>query len=74
MASPALRLRLAAAEVLVAAVAHRKVVEAVHKRLAAVLVSVLVVAAGWDSMSDNLAAAFAAELDLPSSHSSNRHY
>ena len=45
MASPALRLRLAAAEVLVAAVAHRKVVEAVHKRLAAVLVSVLVVAA-----------------------------
>ena len=44
MASPALRLRLAAAEVLVVAVAHRKVVEAVHKRLAAVLVSVLVVA------------------------------
>ena len=74
MASPALRLRLAAAEVLVAAVAHRKVVEAVHKPFAAVLVSVLVAAAGWDSMSDNLAAVPAAELGLPSLRSSNRHY
>ena len=44
MASLGLRLRLAAAEVLVAAVAHRQVAAAVHKRLAAVLVSVLVVA------------------------------
>ena len=72
MASFALRLRLTAAQVLVAAVAHRQVAEAVHKRLAAVLA--LVAAAGWDSMSDNLVAALAAELDLPSSRSSNRHY
>ena len=38
------------------------------------VVAVLVAAAGWDSMSDNLAAAFAAELDLSSSRSSNQHY
>ena len=44
MASFALLLRLAAAQVLVAAVAHRQVVEAVHKRLAVVL-RLLVVAA-----------------------------
>ena len=44
MASFALLLRLAAALVLVAAVAHRQVVEAVHKRLAAVLAAVFVVA------------------------------
>ena len=74
MASPALWLRLAAAQVFVAAVEHRQVAAAVHKRLAAVLVSVLVAAVGWDSMSDNLAAALAAELGLPSSRSSNRHY
>ena len=48
------------------------VAAAVHKRLAAVLA--LVAAAGWDSMSDNLAAALVAELDLPSSRSNNQHY
>ena len=69
MASFALLLRLAAAQVLVAAAA---VFVGVHKPFAAVLA--LVVAAGWGSMSDNLAAALAAELDLPSSRSNNRHY
>ena len=44
MASFVLRLRLTAAQVLVAAVAHRQVAVA-HKRLAEVLVSVLVAAA-----------------------------
>ena len=74
MASFALLLLLAAAQVLAAAVAHRQVAAAVHKRLAAVLVSVLVAAVGWDSMSDKLAAALVAELDLLSSRSNNRHY
>ena len=69
MASLVLLLRLAAAQVLVAVV-----FVVVHKPFAAVLVSVLVAAAGWDSTSDNLAAALAAELDLPSSRSSNRRY
>ena len=69
MASFVLRLRLAAAQVLVAVVA---VLVGVHKPFAAVLA--LVVAADLDSMSDNLAAALAAELGLPSSRSSNRHY
>ena len=69
MASLALRLRLVAAWVLVAAVVHKQAA-VVHKRLAAVLVA----AVGLDSMSDNLAAALVAELDLLSSRSSNRHY
>ena len=66
MASLVLRLRLAAAQVLVAV--------AVHKPFAAVLA--LVVAAGWGSTSDNLVVLrlLVAELDLPSSRSNNRHY
>ena len=38
------------------------------------VVAVLVQVDGWDSMSDNLAVALAAELDLPSSRSNNQHY
>ena len=69
MASLVLRLRLAAAQVLAAEAA---VFVGVYKPFAAVLA--LVVAADWGSMSDNLAAALVAELDLLSSRSSNRHY
>ena len=73
MAALALRLRLAAAEILVvvAAVVHKQAAAA-HKPFAAVLV--LVAAADLGSMSDNLAAALVVELGLPSSRSSNRHY
>ena len=38
------------------------------------VVAVLVSAADLGSTSDNLAVVLAAELDLPSSRSSNRHY
>ena len=69
MASFALLLLLAAAQVLAAAAA---VFVGVYKPFAAVLE--LVVAAGWGSTFDNLAAALAAELGLLLSRSSNRHY